>query len=385
MVMLVAKKKNIIRDQGGMVYLTALAIMAILMSFGLAFLYAAQTEMKISSNEMQGLRCFYLAEGGVEHAMGKLLYGGVHYTGPGTFFVVDYTDMSPSTTYIAFMPDAKTIVGRGQTAGSFAKEIKVKINESGFSSAMMLAGNSFTFISTPSPQGVINGNVEAATASGTIESRLAGVSVVGRAKYGTVSIPAVSFLATNPYKTAAIAAGTYYNPSQQWSASTNTGTDPAAIHYIDGSLYLIGPGPITITGTVVVNGDLVIGQRKPPPTIYAPITNSTITFNPAPGKPAVVVNGIISNTSFLTNTDLTFNGMVYANKYVNIQHFNKLTINGALVALGTPIGNAIQYGSLIYINYDPSFDPGTGYFTGGKVGIPAIVSWEGHYSAYAQH
>jgi len=383
----VGERDLLIKNQRGLVYLTALAVMMMLAGFGLSSLYVARTEMTVSGNELRTLRNFYLAEAAVEHSMADLLYAS---GGTGN---VGYSQIpNPGGEILAYEAYCdlgnNTIVGKGR-AGSSQRDIQVKINRSGFTNAMAIE-NEISFSSTFAPGSrVINGNMELSNtvSEGSWAIFLANVNINGRVDKGAVpnsKIPTPDFA---QYQSEAQSGGTYYNTTQEWTKDT-VFSDPNAIHYIDGDLYIVGPGPIDIKGTVVVKGKITIGKNEA--GVNKLLYNTRLTFTPALHKPAVIVGkttpttggDMVMTASVPSLLDLQFDGLVYTESRISIQSFKTLTINGALVckspsAMATLMQSS-ESGSNLAINYDPDIDPGAGYFTGGNVGKPVIVSWQGH-------
>lgn len=66
-----------LHDKNGMVYVTALAIMLILLLIGAAAIFIARSDIRIGNNEMAAMKAFYAAESGVEHVIADIQQNGI--------------------------------------------------------------------------------------------------------------------------------------------------------------------------------------------------------------------------------------------------------------------------------------------------------------------
>ena len=64
---------KIIWDQRGIAFITALAMMLILLTLGAGYMVIARSEVKVSTNQINTLKQFYAAEAGIEYAIADLI------------------------------------------------------------------------------------------------------------------------------------------------------------------------------------------------------------------------------------------------------------------------------------------------------------------------
>lgn len=362
--------------------------MVILLSLGLAFMQMTQSEANIVMLQEQQLKAFYSAEAGIEQGFAELKNnmdtGG---DGIGNALNIDFDGDGQSDYDVTY--NTKVLTSLGHT-GSATRTVQARINDSGFPSAVL--GYRVEFSGGASAtSGTINGDFQ--TGDGD-PAHLSNVQLIGRNKSCTpfcdnrMDIPVADFQyyadqtpADHKYGNTG---GAPYPPTFPPSSIPTTVTwtsdivdDPSAIHYINGNLqtcHMASNPVINIDGTVVVTGDLILGA---PPSATA---DRGLIITPAPGKPALVVQGRIRMYfgSLGTNFDLGFYGLVYVYGNMYISNFRNLLIKGALVERGASgVWTSIRVGN-VNITYDPDINPGSGFFTGGKIGVPAIVSWQGH-------
>lgn len=75
MIQVFSKKRNILGNEKGAVFITGLLIVLVLTVLGTAAMMSTATELKIASNDRSSKRAFYLAEAGLEDARSRLQLG----------------------------------------------------------------------------------------------------------------------------------------------------------------------------------------------------------------------------------------------------------------------------------------------------------------------
>ncbi len=75
MIQVFSKKRNILGNEKGAVFITGLLIVLVLTVLGTAAMMSTATELKIASNDRSAKRAFYLAEAGLEDARSWLQLG----------------------------------------------------------------------------------------------------------------------------------------------------------------------------------------------------------------------------------------------------------------------------------------------------------------------
>ena len=337
-----------IKNNRGIVLILAVGMMVAFLTLGVAYVSTLKTEMKVAENEMAALEAFYMAETGVEHAIGALIMNGDPDSIDGKI------DGSGETDYmINYLRDTQTITVTGMGHGSDGtRVVEVQINPS---SGAMQAGENIT-IAAPAG-GTITGDV---SAYGTIASNIGLYTVNGTITANDtdiVPIPLPSLTSTQfPWSSwdsyEAMADYTYTD------CSSIGFTPPDGVHFVNGNCSLSG-GAFSLNGTLVVTGNLS----------FVSMTGLTIT--PSGDYPSVVAGGSFSVTAA---NSVTLNGFVYAGNNISFTTlaFNMI-INGALVA-----GNRIAITNVpsMILTYDAEKPPP--YFSAG--GNPSVVSWKAGFN-----
>ncbi len=361
-------------NHSGMVYFAALAVMAILMSFGLTYMYLTQTQIRISGNAMDYVKLFYLAEAGVEYSLGELICGYEDCSSDpdmkdGEALIDldgDFND-DFEAHYNSAHTDEGEIKGRAfNNFGGCYHAIESKVNTSGIYGAVVGGGSLYFHDMTGKIDGNIDGTDHALGVD--IPSTLTLYGTVTENDQATFSstIPEADFSA---YKTWAEG----FDPSRVLSGETQDQysevmpLETTGMYFVDGDFTIDEPG-FALDGTLVVNGNLFIESDA-----------DNITITGSAGHPALVVHYLGAATDVdgtrLENVNL---GMVYARDSVSIAECDNMTINGALVARGAAVTAEISWANNFIINYDPELTLDSDYFSGGTFGYPKIVLWQGH-------
>jgi len=331
---------KIINTKQGITLVTALAMMVLLFTAGIAYMIFIRTETRITINQFESLKSLAYADGGIEYAIGEITNG--------TSFVdwyIDYNIDSSDDVYVTSDSLNKTI--NSVTNVNPIRNISINYNDSGFTSALksgqQFNDNSSTLI------GWIKGNLDAGYLNGMDQLDVVGtVSDHQQDISGYIPIPDFNAYETN--------ATTVYGPSP-YTIYTDLGP---GIHYINGS-FIIDGSNITIDGSLVATGDITI------------LTSAdSLTINPSGNNPAIVAGGDIIIGSTVTFYTLNFKGLVYGTN-INISYCNGMTVEGAIVAQQNLDFTEVQG---FIVNYDPNIDPP--YFSGGDKGNIVVVSWKGH-------
>jgi len=369
-----------------MVYFAALAVMTILLGFGLTYMYMTRTQIRISNNETDTMKAFYLAEAGAEYSLAELIcgfndcasgYPDEEELTDGTESVDLDEDFNPDLEahYDSTYTDPGEIKGRGWISNLFWA-VEAKVNASGIYGAVVSGG----WLYLHNLMGVINGNIDGTDYGPGIDIPLTLIV------YGTVTENNnTTFSATIPeadfgaYKTLveaqALPDPEYYQSwvlpaDSKYSDFVDGPNLPLAttgMYFVEGNFTIDEPG-FTLNGTLIVDGNLVIETDA-----------DGITITGSAGHPALVVHYLSAAVDVDgTQLDTVNLGMVYARDSLSITSCDNLTINGALVARAEGYTTEISWGNNFTVNYDPELTLDAGYFSGGTYGYPKIVLWQGH-------
>lgn len=326
-----------LKNKQGIVFITALAMMFILLTLGMAYMMITRSETTITANQINALKVFYAAEAGVEHSIAELI-AGTDVDGDG---LGNVSGSLGSYSYAAAYDSAASKITSVGTAGILAsRTIEVEINLGSFTGALQIAKN----INANSTSGTITGNVDA---GGNINLDSLVINGTVTEKKEDIIIPSPSF---EDYK-----ADADYTYSGKTTFASNP---PDGIHYIDGNLTIKGNN-ITVNGTLVVTGNLIMNSAE------------GFTITPEGDYPAIVVGNNFNANSI---EDSTFNGLIYVGNNATFNSWdNTQIVDGAIVS-----GNLLDLnsGPNVTINFNPSLDPP--YFSG--TGGITIASWQGHPS-----
>jgi len=384
------KTKNLLSNQKGMALLTTLIFVFILVTFGVALLTMTSNDIKLSALQRDSTEAFYIAEAGIDKALwylntledngGKGLdwrtniyaegYIRESYPAGSTNYyqitVMDDDDPDPDIEQIIIT--SRGVVSDGNKVyGSRKIEVKAKkaISPSpglvyNYAVATVSTEEKLTFKKNIQIDGDVHSNGDISLASGvtniTGEATASGETNAydtGSVKYATQMYPKIDF---EYYKGLAIANGTYYGDSKDFSTPEKI----AGIHFIEGNvkikgndvLNIIEGGAIFATGTITVTATPTINRTQTPgyDNPLAIIAKGNITLN------AVFnIEGVIQTEGKLTLSTKS----------------SISSINGAVIAY-----NGILDGGLpgIDISYDPNLSVENIIGTG--IEIYKIISWQ---------
>lgn len=364
-----------LQDEQGMVFVSTLIISAILFSLGTAYMHMTRSETRTISNEVQKMQAFHYAEAGIEHAIGEINYG-MDVTGGGEVGGISSWDMDSdgdSDYNVSYNSTTGLMLSTG-TEGGISKTIEAKINTNGFPAAI-IAGNGMYVTST----GTVNGNIWAGDIN---EFSIQNLNVIGSATNSgmnvALEIPIPNF--TTYFSQADHFSSGYnaeyttncFNGTDTWTIDDGNCALPApisnGIYYYNSHVEIKG-FDVTINGTLVAMGNIKIMLDA----------NASLTVNPfLPGYPAIIAGNNLD--SFAPNSTVTLNGLVYADKWVYLNDFYSLTINGALVLRSTNDSGLEVQVPVLNVTYNP--DMNNPYFAleGPGTPPPVVVSWKGHGS-----
>jgi hypothetical protein len=291
--------------------------------------------MRISNNEIDAVKAFYLAEAGVEHSIADLIQGGTGDIGMGDI------DGNAETDYMASVNWDTDTISAGSFASSYvpvSRGMSAQIKQGGFSSALQVGGQ---IIANVAVDGTINGDVNAGGAINKSPSLI--VNGTETASDPDIIIPAPSFAAYE-----AIAPYRYYSVWPSWES---TPPDGDGIYYIDGNLNVLGD--FTLNGTLVVTG-------------YLQITNG-IDITPTGDYPAIIAG---TNIDLSASVSPVLNGLVYAGGDINFSSSSSCVVNGAIVA-----GGDLTFSNMTNINVTFNEDLNPPDFSGEN--SVTITNWKG--------
>jgi len=354
-----------LRKSHGFVYVMTVAICMLIMAIGMTYMYLIKSEAKIRDNYLMTVKMHAYGNAGVEHILGQLRQSGNLDT---AFNISAPLDGGSNNYYAQYDPGTRMIKSQVYAGGNLIDRVAVKINESGFTAAVM-AGQLIQFSgSLPSFEGMINGNVRAYSIS--VDTRnLSYLTVVGTVdasgSFYTACIPDIDHgtdLTNSLYKSyASIIVGS--------STSFDVTDEMTDSYFVQGDIDIVA-SQLSITGFLLATGNITLRHTADNFTLNAERNNR---------YPALIAGGhiIIGETGFTPVTDVTINGLVYSRGSIFVQGAQNLVINGALVARGgisfdsntNPITN-------MQISYDPDLRPFN--FSGGQSGQSwiKIVSWK---------
>jgi len=360
-----------------MVYIAAMAVMVILLSFGLTYMYTARTQIRIGKNEADSMKAFYLAEAGAEYSLAELIcnYNDCS-TDPemknGNELVDLDGDFNPDTeahyNNPPFMSDPMSIRGRAVWSGPFWG-IDAKVNTSGIYGAIVSGG--WVYFHHPIGIGMINGNVDGEDSIGpgiSIDEAVTVCGTIGEHTGGTfyTSIPQVDFDAYRTWVQNNEPPGHYIvGPTDYTSIAPLP--DTTGIYFVDGNLTIDGTG-FNLNGTLIVNGNVIIN------TTQDDILISGLVDHPALVAQAITVGFDVDGTE-LENLSM---GMVYAEESMLFINCKNAVIDGALVSRNSTGWVEVSYFDNFTVDYDTNLALDESFLDEeGTFGYPKIVLWQG--------
>jgi hypothetical protein len=315
----------------------------------------------IRENFLKTLKRHYYADAGVEHIVAALQLSG-NFT--SMFNRSADIDGEGTSYYAEYLPDARTIKARIYIGGFPVDRVEAKINESGFTTALMAGGAIPYYGTLANVQGLINGNVRSNSFSNDLQNSTH-LTIIGTVNtsgtFTAANIPHLINDLTSAYGGLATrvenASFIFDTPNVEEKKS----------YFVKGNIEVLASN-VSITGFLAATGTISIGVAGDHFTMNADRTNR---------YPALIADGniYIGDSQAL---NVTINGLVYSGGDIYIRGAQNLKINGALVARGDIIFEASMNPiNNMNINYDPDLRPFN--FTGGDSGPNhiKIVSWKG--------
>jgi cytoskeletal protein CcmA (bactofilin family) len=334
-----ANKKT--RDKGAALLIVLLIVAAITI-ISLGFIVRGDTELACGQNMDLKANMDYLAESGLEHAKGLIMYpqdinftgatGQQLYTG-SDYYDVSVTKLSECNWQITSSAYRKA--GSVKTAqSSFTAQLRLnpcivywQSVLANIPAGVVIGGDAY-FGDIVNNYGNIKGDVYSAK---TITSLLTG-QIQGQVYPNTAQAPIAlpGILPANYNSTYYIGGNSYsvgpLGTSYNGLTLTTSGSNPAGVYYCSGSLTL--KGTVNITGTLVVNGDLTLQG------------GANVTIQPVNNFPALIISGKIDFQS--AGCKLTATGYTQVGNYIDMENKSgTITINGALYILNGGIQNTL--------------------------------------------
>jgi hypothetical protein len=347
----------------GVAFVTAIVLMVLFLNLGLGYLMMARTQLMIARNQISTLKAFYHSESALQHSIAELVNNvDKDADGLGNIPLQDL-DGDGSMDYSATYNSATgTVSSTGNTGtDGIVRTIETKMTPKKWTGAFM-AGLSIPAVSN-CDFSTVTGNVfarSAITPNFTTQHTVTGTVTQG---YASLAIPTTITSPGGPWFSYAPAANRHVNCL--WvtpASSTITG-----VHYVNGActINLGGSAPLTINGSLIVNGNLSISQ----------VTSLMIT--PAGKDPALVASGTLSLGNVSPGV-VNIHGLIYAGGNISLTIWNffptpRHSINGAIVSgVGTISMATIARTDWVF---DSSLNPP--FFTGGSPGY-SVDYWKGH-------
>ena len=367
-------RRNAVLRERGFALVHVMIVVGMAAVLGLAMLSSSALQVQQGLNARLATEADALAESGVNLAMYYLQYpsrapalksgywpGGKDLTlgaaaGKGTFDVTVSRDMSdPEIYYVASTGKASP----GASSGQITRTIKAKLRvRPGLQVRHgLLAGGNLTLglnVKVTVGNIIVDGsltnygvilNTAWARSFPLLGSILKWLQLAPDAK---VELPRPDTI--QKYETYVYADGRAYGREQVAAAtiaSTTFGahaTNPLGVYWHQGPLTL--GDNVTINGTLVVEGDLILN-------------GSNVKITAPPGQPALIVTGSIRTRSIRS---MTVNGVTWVGKSIvgdaGVSLLTTLAFNGALMFGGGGSGgdNAIEVsaGTTVDIRFDPT-------------------------------
>jgi len=349
----------------GAVLLVILFVVMAVTVLSMAFMSNAHMQMTCGKNLVDHTRIDYLAEAGLVHAKTLLLHpqnaatGGDGYWQGGAGLQVeagdDYYDLtvtrsiSGPTARCTYDIECRAyrLDGADRTVrGSLAAQLRLDPciaywagAAAGLPAAVTINGDVYCAAALNSTA-AINGDVFAASFTGTSTGQTYAPAQVG------VAFPGVTTAFFSPVYNYG---GLFYLPRAVTPADCNNppapfvpdGANPAGILYYDKALHggnaLALVGDVTITGTLVVDGDLTM-------------RDGAVTISPVKNYPALVVNG---NLTIQNAAQLNASGLMRVNTMTVAQTAGNITLLGALFVKDAGVAVDGGYAGDVTVTADP--------------------------------
>lgn len=350
-------------NNSGIAFVTAIVLMLLFLNLGLGYLMMARTQLMIARNQINTLKAFYNSESALQHSIAELV-NNVDQDGDG-LGNIPLRDLNGDAImdYSASYNSATGIISATGNTGTdgIVRTTETKMSPKKWTGAFM-AGMSIPSV-TNCDFSTVTGNVDARSVivpNYTTQHTVNGI--VTQANTGLL-IPTTITSPGGPWFSYAPATNRHANCLWVTPASpTITG-----VHYVNGActINLGGSAPLTINGSLIVNGNLSISQ----------VTSLTIT--PAGKDPALVASGTLSLGNISPGV-VNIHGLIYAGGNISLNVWNffptpRHSINGAIVS-GTGSISMATIARTDWV-FDSSLNPP--FFTGGSPGY-SVNYWKGH-------
>lgn len=344
----------------GMVYVAAVIMLAVFTSLGIGYLMMTRTELSIARNQLTALKSFYMAESAMHHSIAEILSDSdPDSDGMGNIPLTDFDGDSVMDYSATYSPGTGRISAIGQPGmGTSIKTVQAYVVPKKWTGAFQV-GNRIPTVNN-CDFSTVAGNVDAKSTINTNFITQHTVTGVVTANNAGLVIPTTDTGTSGPWYSYASA------PNQHVNCSWVTPGSPVitGVHHVNGNctINFSGTSPLTINGSLIVNGNLSIAQVR------------GLTILPAGNDPALIASGTLAMSN-ISPSPANITGLIYAGGNITLTSWDFWvghTINGAIVTAAGDIAlNTIARTNWVF---DPDLNPP--FFTGGS-GI-IMNSWKGH-------
>ncbi len=346
----------------GIAFVTAIVLMVLFLNLGLGYLIMARTQLQIARNQIDTLKVFYNSESAIQHSIAELANNfDKDSDGLGNIPLQDLNGDSTMDYSASYNSSTGIISGSGSTGSEgIARTMQEKVVPKKWTGAFM-AGISIPSV-TNCDFSTVTGNVDAhsvITSNFTTQHTVTGTVTQNNV---SLSIPTTITSPGGPWFSYA-PAGNRHTDCLWVTPFSPTVT---GVHYVNGSCTINfgGTKPLTINGSLIVNGNLSISQV------------SSLTITPTGNDPALVASGTLSLGNISPGV-VNIHGLIYAGGNISLNVWNasptpRHSINGAIVS-----GGMISMATIARTDwvFNSSLNPPN--FTGGSSGF-SVAYWKGH-------
>lgn len=364
----------------GSILILTLILTSLTVFLGIYVLSFSLTDRTLAQSHARALQAYYFGEAGINHAIFRLKNDGTYANGFETDagWQTEFTLANPfgaaggytvaitntglaradivSTASLSFQGTAAQRVVRtkvfkaigsinplGENAGYADGNIDISASDVRFHNGSAHSNNNFTVnvgstVSVDTALNAVNNLIinggSAVTVNG-LDSEVAGAEIYA-ANYANgpapaVTMPAIDFDSSDSrsYKSRA---ATVYSEAQFGSlleAADTVLALPGPITYVEGDIVLRGDRDLAVTGALIAERDIIIGDRNCWQGHCGP---SNVTVTVVPGEPS----GLLAKRKIkfdLYTGDIAINGLVYANDQITVTTFTDLfDVTGGLVS-----------------------------------------------------